>query len=232
MGEAMHIITLPYINIHIFNFSLIVCMQDIVPDEQQVKTIISMRENVELKHIKLHEINEGIEQNEKEIQMLENELRSIKNSQQSKERYTGLLMSDLQVQQLESACKEDEKKQLELQMRQLELRESPVPEEVRKHFHQAQESIASCQSKSSQLESQIKSLQQSSSELALQLQQMSSNVDDIAKELEGLQAQKKELVQDIHKQEQELDSCLLGKSTATPLVPASAEVSHKFTYAW
>ena len=215
----------------IHNLYLIVSMQIVVPDAQQVKIIIAMRENVELKHTELHEINEGIEQNEKEIQMLENELRSIKNSQQSKERYTRLLMSDLQVQQLESACREGEKQQLELQMRQLELRESPVPEEVRKQFHQVHESIASCQLKSSQLESQIKSLQQASSELALQLQQMSSNVDDIAKELEGLQTQKKELVQDIHKQEQDLDSCLLGKSTTTPLVPASAEVSHKFTYA-
>ena len=207
-------------------------MQDVVPDVQQVKIIIAKRENVELKHTELHETNEGIEQNEKEIQMLENSLRSIKNSQQSKERYTGLLMSDLEVQRLESACREDEKEQLELQMRQLELRGSPIPEEVRKQFHQAQESIASCQLKSSQLESQIQSLQQSSSELALQLQQMSSNVDDIAKELEGLQIQKKELVHDVHKQEQELDSCLLGRSTTTPLVPANAEVSHEFTYAW
>ena len=198
-------------------------MQNVVPDVQQMKIIIAMRENVELKHMELHEINESIEQNEKEIQMLENELRSIKNSQQSKERYTRLLMSDLHVQQLESACEEDEKQQLEL-------RESPVPEEVRKQLHQAQESIASCQLKSSQLESQITSLRQSSSELALQLQQMSSNVDDIAKELEGLQTQKKELVQDVHKQEQELDSCLLGKSTTTPFVSANAEVSHKFTY--
>ena len=198
---------------------------------QQVKIIIAMRENVELKHTELHNTNEGIEQNEKEIQMLENELRSIKSSQQSKERYTGFLMSDLQVQQLESARIEDEKQQLELQIRQLELRESPVPEEVRKHFHQAQESIASSQLKSNQLESQIQSLWQSSSELALQLQQMSSNVDDIAKALEGLQTQKKELLQDVHKQEQELDSCLLGKSTATLLVPANAGVS-KFSYAW
>ena len=204
-------------------------MQDIAPDAQQMKIITEMRESVELKHTELHKINESIEQNEKEIQMLESKLRSIKNSQQSKERYTGLLMSDLQVQQLESACKEDEKEQLELQMRQLELRESPVPEEVRKQFHQAQESIASCQLKSSQLESQIKSLQQSFSELTLQLQQMSSNVDDITKELEGLQTQKKERLQDVHKHEQELDSYLLGKSTATPPVPANAEVSHEFT---
>ena len=207
-------------------------MQDVVPDAEQVKSIIAMREKVELKHMELHEINEGIEQNEKEIQMLKNKLRSIKSRQQSKERYIGLLMSDLQVQQLESACREDEKQQLELQMRRLELRESPVPEEVRKQFNQAQESITSCQCKSSQLESQIKSLQQASSELALQLEKMSSNFDDIANELEGLQTQKKELLQDVHMREQELDSCLLGKSTTTPLLPANAEVSDKFIYAW
>ena len=201
-------------------------MQDIVRDVQQGDIIIAMRENVELKHMELHEINEGIEQNEKEIQMLENELRSINNSQQSKKKYTGLLMSDLQVQQLESAFKEDEKQQLELQMRQLELRQTPVPEEVRKQFHQAEESIASCQCKSSQLESQIKSLRQASSELARQLEHMSSNVDDIANELEGLQTQKKELLQDVHMREQELDSYLLGKSTTAPFVPANTEVSH------
>ena len=184
-----------------------------------------MRENIELKHVELNEINEGIEQNEKEIQMLEDELTSIKNTQKSKERYTGLLMSDLQVQQLESACKEEEKQHIELQMRQLELEGSPIPEEVKKRFHQAEESAASCRLQSGQLESQIKSQREASSELAMQLQLMSSNIDDIAKELDGLQTRKKGLLRDVHKKEQELDSCLLGKSANTPFVPANAEVS-------
>ena len=195
-----------------------------------MKIVIALRESVELKHVELHEANESIEQNEKEIQMLENELKSIKNTQQSNERYTALLMSDLQVQQLESACKEDKKHHIELQMSQLELEGFPIPEEVKKQFHQAQESVASCRLKSGQLESQIKSLLEASNELALQLQLMSSNIDDIAKELDSLQIHKKELVQDVHTKEQELDSCLLGESTTTPFVPANAEVSYEFIY--
>ena len=189
-----------------------------------MKIVNTMRENVELKHVELHEINEGIEQNEKEMQMLEEELTSIKKSLQSKERYTGLLMSDLQVQQLESACKEDKKQHIESQIRRLELRGSPIPDEVRKQFDEAQESIASCRLKSGQLESQIKSLREASGELALQLRQMSLNVDDIAKELDGLHIQKEELQKDVHMKEQELDSCLLGKNATTPFVPANAEV--------
>ena len=221
------VIALPLHRLDLFSIS---CIQDVVQDAQQMKIIVLMRESVERKHMELHEVNEGIEQNEKEIKMLEEELTSIKNTQQSKERYTGLLMSDLQVQHLQSACKEDEKQQLELQMRQLELRGSPIPEETRKQFDEAQESIASSQLKSGQLKSQIKSLQQASSELALQLQQMSSNVDIIAKELDGLQAQKKEFLRDVHTKEQELDSSLLGKSATTPFVPAKAEVSQFFTF--
>ena len=189
-----------------------------------------MRENVELKHVELHEVNESIEQNEKEIQMLEDDLTSIKKSQQSKERYAGLLMSDLQIQQLELAYKEEEKQNIEIQMGQLELEGSPIPEETRKQFDEAQESVASCRLKSSQLESQIKSLREASGELAMQLQLMSLNIDDIAKELDGLQTRKKGLLRDVHMKEQELDSCLLGKSTTTPFVPANAEVSPFFLH--
>ena len=187
-----------------------------------------MRENIELKHVQLNEINEGIEQNEKEIQMLKDDLTSIKKSLQSNERYTGLLMSDLQVQQLQSACKEEEKQHIEIQMSQLELEGSPIPEEVRKQFHQAQESVASCRLNTGQLESQIISLRKASSELTMQLQQMNLHIDDIAKELDGLQIQKKELLRDVHMKEQELDSCLLGKSATTPFLPANAEVSRFF----
>ena len=175
-----------------------------------------MRENIGLKHEELREINEGIEQNENELQMLENKLKILKGGQRSKERYTGLLMSDLQVQQLECACKKD----LELHIRQLELRQSPVQEEVREQFQQAQKSIVSLQDESSQLKSQIKSLRQASSDLTQQLQQMSSKVDSITHVLKGLQHQKKELTEEVHKSEQELDACLFVKSTAAPFVPA------------
>ena len=101
--------------------------------------------------------------NEMELQMLQNELKSLKNQQQSMERYTGLLLKDKQIQQLELANRREKLRKLELHVRQLERGKTPVPEDVRQKLQQTRESTASFEHEFSQLESKIKLTQETMS---------------------------------------------------------------------
>ena len=159
--------------------------------------------------------------------MLQNDLKSLKNQQQSTERYTGLLLKDKQIQQLELANRREKLRELELHVRQLKREKTPVPEDVRQKLQQTQESTASFEHEFSQLELKIKLTQETmSSELTKQRQQMSSKADTIAQELDDLQHRYKDLQQEMQKGEQELDTCLLGRSTSTLSLP-DKEVSQQ-----
>ena len=161
--------------------------------------------------------------------MLQNELKSLKNQQQSMERYTGLLLKDKQIQQLELANRREKLRELELHVRQLERGKTPVPQDVRQKLQQTQESTASFEYGFTQLESKIKLAQETTTSELAKLQQMSLKVDAIAHELNDLQHQYKQLQQEIQKCEQELDTCLLGRSTSTLSIPDKEVGQGQFT---
>ena len=183
-----------------------------------------MREEVEIKQRKVYEIAESIEQNEKELLMLEKDLKSINQKQQSKERYIGLLIKDKQVKTVYLANKQEKLQELESQL--LVSGQSPNPEVTSQDFEDLQEDSFSLEHELDQLESKITTGRQVSSELTQELQRMSSQIDVIMHELHSLQVQKIELLQDVQKSEQELDDNLIGNSLS---VPTEEQVSYLIT---
>ena len=174
-------------------------IQNLVLDVHEKAKVAPLREEIERTNTELHQTEEDIRQDEKELKML-------KNQQQSMERCTVLLLKDKQLEQLKLANGRQNLQELELRVELFDHSQSPIPEDVKQKLQQTQESTTSIEHEFTRLESKIKSTQETtSSEITEQLQKISSKVDAIADERDDLQHQKKELLQVVQKCEQELD---------------------------
>ena len=201
---------------------------------EQEERVRELRDEVDKKDRELYEVNESITQCDREWNMLSTDLLSMKEKQQFNKSYIFLLLEDNQKQKVKLLYRRDELQDVVKKQAQQrpDISDSDMDHQ-REHLLQKQKEIDAVQHEIDRLQVKIESARKDSLVVNEQLQTIASKYDAICRKRKELQSHKMELLASLKKCEEDIDSCLLIKSTTTPTIPhqAKAKVKILLTYA-